>query len=44
MIPGLAAMDVAHAGAQQFVYPAKGQTPDQRKKDEAACHAWAVEQ
>jgi hypothetical protein len=30
--------------AQQFAYPAKGQTPDQQKKDEAACHTWAVEQ
>jgi hypothetical protein len=32
------------AFAQQFVYPAKGQTPEQQKKDEAACHQWAVGQ
>lgn len=32
------------AMAQQFVYPAKGQTPDLQKKDESACHTWAVEQ
>jgi hypothetical protein len=30
--------------AQQFVYPAKGQPPEQQKKDEAACHQWAVQQ
>jgi len=38
---------VLGAGAtaqQQFVYPAKGQTPDQQKKDESACHSWAVQQ
>ena len=43
----VAALLAAFAGgatAQQFVYPAKGQTPDQQKKDEAACHTWAVEQ
>jgi hypothetical protein len=34
----------AMALAQQFVYPAKGQSADQQKKDEAACHQWAVEQ
>ncbi len=30
--------------AQQFVYPAKGQSPDQQKKDESECHQWAVKQ
>ncbi len=30
--------------AQQFVYPAKGQSPDQQKKDEAECYQWAVKQ
>lgn len=34
----------ANAGAQTYVYPAKGQTPDQQKKDEGECHAWAVQQ
>ena len=33
----------AHA-QQQYVFPAKGQTPDQQKKDEGACHVWAVDQ
>jgi hypothetical protein len=30
--------------AQQVVYPAKGQTPQQQKKDEGECHVWAAEQ
>ncbi len=34
----------AGAVAQQFVYPAKGQSSDQQKKDEASCHTWAVSQ
>jgi hypothetical protein len=28
----------------QYVYPAKGQTPQQQKSDEAACQKWAVQQ
>lgn len=35
---------IAEAGAQQYVFPAKGQSPDQQKKDEAACYSWAVQQ
>ena len=35
---------VAEAGAQQYVYPAKGQTPEKQKSDEAACYTWAVKQ
>jgi len=31
------------AFAQQVVYPAKGQSADQQKKDEGACHVWAVD-
>jgi hypothetical protein len=34
----------AGAMAQQIVYPAKGQTPDQQKKDESESHGWAVQQ
>ena len=26
----------------QYVYPAKGQSPDKQKKDEGECHTWAV--
>lgn len=32
----------ATAMGQQFVYPAKGQSPEQQKTDEAQCHDWAV--
>ena len=32
------------AGAQQFVYPSKGQSPQQQQSDEAACYTWAVQQ
>ncbi len=35
---------IAPALAQQFVYPAKGQSPQQQKSDEAACYQWAVQQ
>ena len=35
---------VGGAAAQQIVYPAKGQTPQQQKSDEAACYTWAVQQ
>jgi hypothetical protein len=38
------ALFAAGASAQQFVYPAKGQSPEQQKKDEAQCHTWAVQQ
>jgi hypothetical protein len=27
-----------------FIYPAKGQSPDQQKKDDFECHQWAVSQ
>jgi hypothetical protein len=41
----LAALAIAAgASAQQYVYPAKGQSADQQRKDEAACHQWAVSQ
>jgi hypothetical protein len=36
------AMPVAFG--QQFVYPAKGQSAPQQKKDEAECYGWAVQQ
>jgi hypothetical protein len=30
--------------AAPFVYPAKGQTPEQQAADEGECHTWAVRQ
>ena len=35
---------VSGASAQQYVYPAKGQSAGQQTKDEAECHQWAVKQ
>lgn len=43
MLALLAAI-ISQAGAQQYVYPAKGQTPQEQKSDEAACYQWAVQQ
>ena len=35
---------VSNVSGQQFVYPAKGQSAQQQKTDEAECHQWAVGQ
>lgn len=35
---------ITTVNAQQFVYPAKGQSPEKQKSDEAACHQWAAQQ
>src|SRR3954470_18332780 len=32
------------AAAQQFAYPAKGQSPEKQKADEAECSTWATQQ
>ena len=40
----IAAMFAASVSAQSFVYPAKGQSPQQQKKDEGECHTGAVDQ
>jgi len=40
----IAATFAAGASAQQFIYPAKGQSPAQQTKDEGECHTWAVQQ
>lgn len=37
-------LSASHVAAQQFIYPAKGQSADQQKKDEYECHGWAVQQ
>ena len=36
--PGLA------VGQQTYVYPQRGQSPDQQARDQSACHTWAVQQ
>jgi uncharacterized protein YcfJ len=40
----LAALASAPAVAQQVIYPAKGQSAAQQKKDEGECHAFAKKQ
>ena len=40
----IASLLATGAGSQQFVYPAKGQSPGQQQTDEAQCHTWAVQQ
>ena len=40
----IAAMFAVGVSAQQFIYPGKGQSPEQQKKDEGECHIWAVQQ
>jgi len=44
ILVSLLALSSLEAGAQQVVYPAKGQTADQQKSDESACYSWAVQQ
>jgi len=39
-----AGLSTGASAQQQFVYPAKGQSPQQQKSDEAACYSWAVQQ
>ena len=43
-ILALTATMISAASAQQYVYPAKGQSPQQQQSDEAACHTWAIQQ
>lgn len=38
------AMFAGAVGAEQFVYPAKGQSPEKQKQDEAECQSWAAKQ
>lgn len=35
---------VTSSRAAEFIYPAKGQSPEQQQKDEAECYTWAVQQ
>ena len=42
VVVGLTATGAIHA--QQYVYPAKGQSPQKQKADEGECHTWAVQQ
>lgn len=43
LVPMLLALAAGPLAAEQFVYPAKKQSPEQQRKDEAECGAWAVD-
>jgi hypothetical protein len=41
----VSALFAASAGAQQlFIYPQRGQSPEQQQRDRFDCHQWAVQQ
>ena len=47
LVPAAVAALLASAPAlpqQSFVYPGKGQSPQQQQKDEFECHQWAIQQ
>jgi len=45
LIVGLTGLLVGSAfGQQPFIYPSKGQSPEQQQKDQYECHTWAVQQ
>ena len=43
-IAGALAFAALSVSAQQYVYPAKGQSAEQQKKDQSECQTWAVGQ
>ena len=43
-LAALALVAALPGATQAAVYPAKGQSPQQQKSDEAACYSWAVQQ
>jgi hypothetical protein len=43
-LAALVAAALAFPAAAQYVYPAKGQSAGQQKKDESECYTWAVQQ
>jgi len=44
MVPAVVGMLSGPALAQGYVYPAKGQSPQQQQKDQADCQGWAMQQ
>jgi len=44
MAPIVLALVAGAAVAQGYVYPARGQNPQQQQKDQAECHGWAMQQ
>jgi Sulfatase/Glycine-zipper domain len=41
---GLAALVLAAPAMAQYVYPGRGQSPQQQQQDQGECHTWAVQQ
>lgn len=44
LVPIALALTAGPAAAQGYVYPAKGQSPQQQQKDQSDCHGWAMQQ
>ena len=44
LVTAIAAFAATQVYAQPYVYPAKGQSAEQQKKDEYACYDWAKQQ
>ena len=44
VLAGLAALALSWPALPQYVYPAKGQSAEQQKKDEGECSTWAMQQ
>ena len=44
LVTVIAALAASQLNAQPYVYPAKGQSAEQQKKDEYACYDWAKQQ
>ena len=44
VVPMVMAVLPGAALAQSYVYPAKGQTPQQQQQDQAQCQGWAMQQ
>ncbi|MCG9729642.1 hypothetical protein L1D44_07240 [Shewanella sp. Isolate13] len=40
----LSVLAVTSVYAEQYVFPEKGQSPQQQASDEASCNKWAIEQ
>jgi len=44
VVPVVVGILTGQALAQGYVYPAKGQSPQQQQKDQSDCHGWAMQQ
>jgi hypothetical protein len=44
LVVGALTLPAAATAQQVFIYPDRGQSPQQQQKDRAECHVWAVQQ